>query len=71
VLLTKLRAAARPGAVQVVAMSATMGGLDSLSAWLDARLFMTNFRPVPLTEHVVMGGRVYRKTAPLGEQGGW
>lgn len=25
------------------------------------RLFMTNFRPVPLTEHAVFGGKVFRK----------
>jgi hypothetical protein len=25
------------------------------------RLFMTNFRPVPLTEHAVFGGKVFAK----------
>lgn len=32
-----------------------VGGLDSLRAWLRAELFMTNYRPVPLSEHVVFG----------------
>lgn len=42
-------------------MSATMGRLDALSKWLGCRLFLTNFRPVPLTEHAVFQGTVYRK----------
>lgn len=42
-------------------MSATMSGLDALSSWLDALLFMTNYRPVPLTEHAVFKGMVYVK----------
>lgn len=36
-------------------------GLDTLCTWLRALLFMTNFRPVPLTEHVVFQGVAYRK----------
>jgi hypothetical protein len=40
-------------------MSATMSGLDSLCAWLGARLFLTNFRPVALTEFAVFKGTVY------------
>uniref|UniRef100_A0A1D1ZW21 DNA polymerase theta n=2 Tax=Auxenochlorella protothecoides TaxID=3075 RepID=A0A1D1ZW21_AUXPR len=46
---------------QIIAMSATMGGLQTLSEWLQARMFLTNFRPVPLTEHVVFQGTVYMK----------
>jgi replicative superfamily II helicase len=43
-LLSKLVASRGRASVQIVAMSATMNGLDSLSAWLDAHLFLTNFR---------------------------
>ncbi|KXZ49542.1 hypothetical protein GPECTOR_20g396 [Gonium pectorale] len=46
---------------QLVCMSATMSGLDDMCGWLGARLFMTNFRPVPLTEHAVFKGKVFRK----------
>ena len=42
-------------------MSATIGGLQSLADWLGARLFITNYRPVPLTEYVVFGSTVYGK----------
>jgi hypothetical protein len=67
-LLSKLVACKSSCNVQIVAMSATMTGLDSLSAWLGAHLFLTNFRPVPLTEHAVFGGVVYAKAdKPAGE----
>ena len=42
-------------------MSATMAGLEAMGHWLNARLFLTNFRPVPLTEHAVFAGTVYKK----------
>jgi hypothetical protein len=38
-----------------------VGGLEALGSWLRARLFLTNFRPVPLAEHAVFGGTVYAK----------
>jgi hypothetical protein len=38
-----------------------MGGLGALSDWLHCRLFLTDFRPVPLTEHAVFEGVVFRK----------
>lgn len=60
-LLAKLMACRDKALVQVVAMSATMSGLDSPSNWLDAHLFLTNFRPVPLTEHAVFEGAVFAK----------
>ena len=52
-----------------------VGGLESLRAWLRAELFLTNFRPVPLTEHAVFRGKVYQKVAPQASRrrpaGGW
>lgn len=62
-LLSKLVASSASSAVQIVAMSATMSGLDSLSDWLGANLFLTNFRPVPLTEHAVFEGTVFAKAS--------
>jgi DNA polymerase theta len=63
-LLAKLLAARSHA--QLIAMSATMAGLEDLSGWLSANLFLTNFRPVPLTEHAVFGGVVFRR-----KQGAW
>jgi hypothetical protein len=41
-----------------------VGGLEALRAWLHAELFLTNFRPTPLTEHAVFRGKVYEKIPP-------
>ena len=72
-MLAKLRFADRRGAFgetgggpQIVAMSATVSheSLERLAGWLDARLFITNYRPVELKEHVVNHcGEVFLKRA--------
>lgn len=40
-------------------MSATLPNLDILAKWLDATLFHTDFRPVPLKEYLKIGKNVY------------
>ncbi|KAK3098715.1 hypothetical protein FSP39_022356 [Pinctada imbricata] len=45
--------------VQVVGMSATLPNLDLLAKWLNAELYHTDFRPVPLTECVKIGTSLY------------
>ena len=42
--------------VQIIAMSATMGGLDKLQLWLNTAIYQCNFRPVPLNEHFMSKG---------------
>jgi hypothetical protein len=39
-------------------MSATLPNLDLLSKWLDADLYKTDFRPVPLSEHIKIGDTI-------------
>ena len=59
-MLTKLMHAAAHPPMQVIGMSATLPNLDALAGWLgDAALFETDFRPVPLRSHVVVGGVAY------------
>ena len=40
-------------------MSATLPNLDLLARWLNADLYKTDFRPVPLTETIKMGNAIY------------
>lgn len=40
-------------------MSATLPNLEMLAKWLDASLYQTDFRPVPLNEYLKIGKNVY------------
>ena len=46
---------------QIIALSATIGNVRFLADWLQARLYITDFRPVPLTESIVFGTTVLDK----------
>ncbi|CAD5113342.1 DgyrCDS2518 [Dimorphilus gyrociliatus] len=66
-LLTKVRFACRnkllgSSNVQIIGMSATLPNLHVLATWLDAQLYKTSFRPVPLYERVNCGNLVYEST---------
>ncbi|KAL0994986.1 hypothetical protein UPYG_G00130290 [Umbra pygmaea] len=45
--------------VQIVAMSATLPNLSLLAEWLDADLYQTDYRPVPLKEMLKVGKSIY------------
>ncbi|GFR73382.1 DNA polymerase theta-like, partial [Elysia marginata] len=47
-----------PHKIQLIGMSATLPNLSLLAKWLDAALFCTDFRPVPLTEHIKVDNRI-------------
>lgn len=46
-------------------MSATLPNLDMLASWLDADIYKSDCRPVPLKEYVKIGDAVYDKNFQL------
>jgi DNA polymerase theta len=46
----------------MIGMSATLPNLDSLAKWLDASLYQTNYRPIPLVECIKNGNTVFDST---------
>lgn len=48
--------------MQIVGMSATMPNVAAVANWLQAALYETEFRPIPLSEYIKVGNVVYSKT---------
>ncbi|KAF5748241.1 DNA polymerase theta-like isoform X1 [Tripterygium wilfordii] len=47
--------------LQIVGMSATMPNVGAVADWLQAALYQTDFRPVPLEECIKVGNTIYNK----------
>lgn len=47
--------------IQLIGMSATLPNLDMLASWLNADLYFTDFRPVPLSERIKVGARLFEQ----------
>lgn len=60
-LLAKILYMSRRNAlqIQVITMSATLANVQLLQHWLDAELYITNFRPVALQEMIKVGTKIY------------
>ncbi|MCF3652810.1 MAG: DEAD/DEAH box helicase [Aigarchaeota archaeon] len=55
-VITKLRRRL-PGA-QLIGLSATISNADEVAGWLNAKPVVSDWRPVPLKEGVLLGGRI-------------
>lgn len=67
-LLTKIRYVSKKfddTQIQIVGMSATLPNLEVLAKWLQAELFITHFRPIPLDEYCLVGNKYYNKSGEL------
>ncbi|CAI8605756.1 unnamed protein product [Vicia faba] len=51
--------------LQIVGMSATMPNVAAVADWLQAALYQTEFRPVPLEEYIKVGSSIYNKNMEL------
>ncbi|KAI1383222.1 P-loop containing nucleoside triphosphate hydrolase protein [Hypoxylon trugodes] len=52
--------------VQIIGMSATLQNIDLLSRWLDAHIYSTFYRPVPIEEYLVHEGNIYQASSTTG-----
>ncbi|XP_055348119.1 DNA polymerase theta-like [Paramacrobiotus metropolitanus] len=59
IYLNRLNAQEESRGIQIIGMSATLPNLPLVKKWLDADLYSTDFRPVPLTETIKMGAALY------------
>ncbi|KAJ4422146.1 hypothetical protein N0V82_003230 [Gnomoniopsis sp. IMI 355080] len=46
-------------AVQIIGMSATLTNIRLLATWLQGHFYETNYRPIPIQEHLVYDGKIY------------
>ncbi|XP_077220020.1 MUS308 and mammalian DNA polymerase-like protein isoform X2 [Tasmannia lanceolata] len=51
--------------LQVVGMSATMPNVAAVADWLQAALYQTDFRPVPLEEYYKVGNAIFNREMVL------
>ncbi|KAL7729135.1 hypothetical protein ACLKA6_009605 [Drosophila palustris] len=60
-LLAKVLYMSRKNAlqIQVITMSATLANVQLLQHWLNAELYITNYRPVALQEMIKVGNKIY------------
>ncbi|KAK5990366.1 DNA polymerase theta [Cladobotryum mycophilum] len=57
-IATKLLSLEQP--IQIIGMSATLPNANLVAKWLNAHSYETRYRPVPIEEHLVCDGKIYK-----------
>lgn len=58
---------ADPSYIQFIGLTATLPNIISIGKWLNAMTYKSNFRPVPLNEHLKIGNDIFVKDADSNE----
>ena len=54
-----------PVSIQIVGMSATLPNLEVVADWLNADLYKTKYRPVPLAEYYKVGQTIRNESGKI------
>ena len=53
--------------VQIIGMSATLPNIDRIGAWLNAAIYQSTHRPVPLVQYLKVGTTLFTLPTPTGD----
>ena len=65
IIITKFRKLLKD--LQILGLSATIGNPEEIANWLDAELIISEWRPVPLKEEVIVAKDKFKKTISIVE----
>lgn len=63
-LISKIKYFDKDKTIQIIAMSATLADVNLMANWLGATLYVSEYRPVPLTEYYTYDSLLYNINDP-------
>ncbi|KAI4835764.1 DEAD/DEAH box helicase [Plasmodium brasilianum] len=52
--------------IKIISMSGTLDNLSKLREWMNARIYVSSYRPQEIKEHYICNGDVYKKEKEVG-----